>query len=336
MVEIYHFVVYNKKAKINHKEWIYVLTKASQVEEFIKDYQRSRVIAIASVRAIMNRALEFEQKFNKVFYKFTKDEVIEMYKSIDAISVRSLQNINLILKHAARWILNKQQQDVNNIYDGMTKDVLQECVNVVKQQGLLLTRDDVSNLQNELLNDTDKAILELLFLGAGGHWLKELTFFDMSQISQKDGLIYFRTGKTIPIDTETYALIRRACAEYELISFGETTRISQVKSHGIFKQRFNSLSASDNPNDEQDLERRFRFIQRRLLLMSKEFGIQLTSGNLQSSGLLHLLKHGVQETGLRFRDYVKTAQAKEIARRYDLYTELYVQILVERFEKYFK
>jgi len=312
-----------------------VLTQTSQVEEFIKDYQRSRVVAVASVRATMNRALEFEKKFNKAFYEFTEDEVIDMYKTVDAISARSLQNLNLILKHAARWMLYNQQKEIGNVYDRMTKDVIQRCVNITKKEGLILSREDVNNIQNELLNDTDKAILELLFLGTGGNWLKELTFFDMSQINRKDSLIYFRTGKTIPIDDETYNLISRACKEDELISFGETMRISQVISHGIFKQRCNALSASDNPNDEQDLERRFRFVQRRLLLMSKEFGVQLTSGNLQSSGLLHILKQGVEETGLSFREYVKTEEAKGVARRYDLYTDLYAQILIERFEKYF-
>lgn len=313
-----------------------MLTKASQIEEFIKDYQRSRVIAIASVRATMNRALEFEKKFNKAFYEFTKDEVIEMYKAVDAISARSLQNLNLILKHAARWMLHNQKKDIKNIYDDITKDLIQECVNIAKKEGLILSREDLSGIQNELLNDTDKAILELLFLGVGGNWLKELTFFDMSQVDKSQCLIYFRTGKVISIDTETYDLIKRACLEDELISFGETMRISQVKSHGIFKQRCNALSASDNQKDEKDLERRFRFIQRRLLLMSKEFGIQLTSGNLQASGLLHMLRQGVKETGLNFREYVKTEEAANLAKRFDLYTSLYSQILVERFEGYFQ
>lgn len=312
-----------------------MLTKSSQIEDFIKDYQRSRVIAIASVRAALNRALEYEKKFEKPFYEFTTDEVVEMYKSVNAISVRSLQNINLTLKHAARWILHNAKKDISNVYDNVTKELIQECVNTEKKEGLILSREDLSGIQNELLNDTDKAILELLFLGVGGHWLKELTFFDMSQMDRKRGLIYFRTGKTISIDEDTCDLIKRACNEDELISFGETMRISRVTSCGIFKLRCNALSASDDPTDEQDLERRFRFIQRRLLLMSKAFGIQLTSGNLQASGLLHMLKQGVEETGLSFREYVKTSEAKDVARRYDLYTDLYAQILIERFEEYF-
>jgi hypothetical protein len=313
-----------------------LLTKTNQVEEFIKDYQRSRVVAIASVRAALNRALEFEKKFQKVFYEFSEDEVIEMYKTINAISARSLQNINLILKHAAKWLLHKNGKSVVNIYDDITKDILQQCVNMSKKDGLILTKDQLENIQNDLLNDTDKTILEALFIGIGSKWLKELTFFDMSQIDRQDGLIYFRTGKTIHITEEQYELFKRACDENELISFGQTMRISRVKSHGIFKERFNSLSASDDPTDVTCLERRFRFIQRRLLLMSKDFDVQLTSGNLQASGLLYNLQQGVINNDLTFREYVKTEEAKVLARRYDILSEFAPQILLEKFEKYFQ
>jgi hypothetical protein len=97
-----------------------VLTKTNIVEEFIKDYQRSRVVAIASVRATMNRALEFEKKFNKAFYEFTEDEVIEMYKSVDAISARSLQNLNLILGRIHfEYIGSKHPATYNKIIIGI-------------------------------------------------------------------------------------------------------------------------------------------------------------------------------------------------------------------------
>ena len=312
-----------------------MLTTERQMERFLNEYSRSRVVVVASVRAILNRALEFERKFQKVFYDFTEDEVLEMYKSSHAISDRSLQNTNLTLKHAARWMIDEKKLNVKSIYEDITKELIIGCVDTKRKEGFILTRDDLTEIQNDLLNWTDKGILTMLFLGAGSNWLKELTFFDMSQVSRKEGLIYFKTGKTIHITEEDYELIKKACAEEELMSFGETSRISKVKSHGFFKQRFNALSDSDNPHDERDAERRFRFIQRRLLLISKDLGLQLTSSGLQTSGLLYHLKQGVEESGLTFREYVKTSEAKELARRYDILTSLYSQVLIEKFEKYF-
>ena len=309
-----------------------MLTTEREVESFLNEYKKSRVIIEATVRASLNRALEFECKFQKPFYEFTIDEVLEMYKSTHAISDRSLQNTNLTLKHATRWI---KGLDVKNPYDDVTRELMLTCVDTNRRKNMILTKDDLIEIQGDLLNWTDKGILQMLFLGAGSNWLKELTFFDMSQASRKDGVVYFRTGKTIPITEEDYVLIKNACEEEELMSFGTTSRVSKVRSYGFYKQRFNALSDNGDPTDEQDLERRFRFIQRRLLLISKDIGVQLTSGGIQTGGLLHHLKQGVEESGLTFREYVKTSEAKELARRYDIITNFYSQILVDKFEEYF-
>lgn len=313
-----------------------MLTKTSQVEEFINDYQRSRVVAIASVRATLNRALSFEKKFNKAFYRFTEDEVIEMYKTVDAISIRSLQNINLILKHAARWILDKQKKDITNVYDQITKDLIKVCINITKKDGLLLSKEQLNDVQNDLLNYTDKAILFLLFEGVGGHKLIELMFMDWKQVSRHDLKIYFRNGKTIDITPEDYELLRRAFQEDELMSFGTTSRISKVKSFGLYKARFNALSDNDDITDEGSIERRYRFCQRRLILISKDLDVTLTSGSVQESGFLHYIKEGMRNNGLDFLEFIKTEECRMLARRFDLYTELYVQVVKEKFYKYFQ
>ena len=312
-----------------------MFTTQTEIDGFIDEYKRSRVIIETSVRASLNRALEFEAEFQKPFYKFTEDEVLQMYKFAHAISDRSLQNSNLTLKHAARWMLSNKNLEIQNVYDDITKERIQECVDVDKKKSLILTQEDLINIQNDLLNWTDKGILLMLFLGAGSNWLKELTFFDMSQVSKSEGNIYFKTGKVIPITEEDYELIRKACNEDELMSFGTTSRISNVVSHGFFKQRFNALSANNNPNDEQDLERRFRFIQRRLMLISQDLGVQLNSSGLQTSGLLYCLRLGVQESGMKLKEYVKTEEARILAKRYDIYSEFAPQILLEKFEQYF-
>lgn len=312
-----------------------MLTTEREVESFLSEYARSRVIIEATVRASLNRALEFERRFKKSFYEFTIDEILTMYKSTHAISDRTLQNTNLTLKHAARWMINKKDLDIKSPYEDVTKELILTCVDTKKKKNMVLTKDDLTEIQGQLLNWTDKGILQMLFLGAGSNWLKELTFFDMSQVSRKDGLVYFRTGKTIPITEEDFELIQKACEEIELISFGETSRVSKVQSYGFYKQRFNALSDNGDPTDEQDLERRFRFIQRRLLLISKDLGVQLNSGGIQTSGLLHHLKQGVNKSDLTFREYVKTNEAKELARRYDIVTNFYSQILVDKFEEYF-
>lgn len=307
-------------------------TTEFQVEEFLTEYKRSRVIAETSVRAILRRAIEWENKFGKAFYNYNKEEALEMFKSAHAISVVSLQNSNLTLKHAARYFQNKVG---DNVYEEIGKYDLEECVDKDKKSSLILSREDLEEIQSQLLNWTDRGILLMLFLGAGAKWLKEITFFDLSQADKQCGIVYFRTGKTIRITPDEYEIIKNACEETELASFGSTARISKVQSEGFFKLRCNVLSASDDMHDERSLERRFRFIQRRLYLISNDLGITLTSGGIQDSGLLYYLKQGITNSGLTFREYVKTEEAKNLARQYDIMSELYSQILVDKFEKFF-
>ena len=311
-------------------------TSELEIEDFLKEYKRSRVIIETTTRATLNRAVEFEHKFNKPFYQFTTEEALEMYKSVHAISVVTLQNNNLVLKHAARWFAYKHKKEVANTYEEMTKDMLNEVVDVEKQKSLILSREDIDNLKDNLLNKIDQAIVEMLFQGAGGEWLKEVSFLDRRQVDREHLMVYFKTGKNIPVTDEICDLLMEAFAEDELISFGSTTRVAKVTGSGLYKVRANALSDNSDYTDPQSIERRYRFIQRRLLLITKDLGIRLKASGLQASGLLHYIRLGMEETGLSFKEFVRTERAKWLAQRYDIRSDLYSQIIQDKLGQYFE
>ena len=308
-------------------------TSEAQIEEFLTEYKRSRIIAETSVRAILRRAVEWENKFDKAFYEFNKEEALEMFKSAHAISVVSLQNANLTLKHAARYFKN---QVGGNVYEEIGKYDLEECVDKDKKSGLILTKEEIEDIQGQLLNWVDKSILFLLFEGVGGYKLSELTFMSKDQINRKDLQIYLRSGKVINITPEDYEMLCKGFEEDELISFGETMRVSKVRSSGLYKIRCNALSDNDDPTNSDDRERRYRWLQRRLMLISQNFDIQLTSGSIQESGLLYYIKEEMRDSGMDFLEYIKSKEARALAWRYDIRSNLYPQILKDKFYKYFQ
>ena len=307
-----------------------------ELEKFLQEYGRSRIIIETTTRATLNRAVGFERKFNKPFYQFTTDEALEMYESAHAISVVSLQNSNLVLKHAVRWFAYQYNMEVSDAYETMTKEQLGTVIDVEKQRSMILNRDDVNNIQSNLLNAIDRAIVEMLFQGVGGESLKELTFMDSSNVDRENHTLYFKTGKVVPVTDGICNMLMEAFAEDELMSFGSTSRVSKVSGNSIYKHRCNVLSDNANPNDKADVERRYRWTQRRLILMSQDLGIKLTAGGLQSSGLLHHIKLCVKEMGLGFREFVKTNECRELAQRDDIRSEFYSQVLVEKFGQYFE
>lgn len=306
-------------------------TNEQEIEDFLKEYGRSKVVIITTVRATLNRAVEFEYEFNKPFYQFTTDEALSMYESIHAISVVSLQNSNLVLKHATRWFEHQYNKEVGDTYETMTKEQLSTVVDTEKQRSMILSREDVYDIQSNLLNATDRAIVEMLFQGVGGESLKELTFMDASNVDLTNHALYFKTGKTIPVTDEICDLLMEAFAEDELASFGSTSRVSKVIGNSLYKIRCNALSENADPDSKADVERRYRWTQRRLMLMSNDLGVNLTPGGISTSGLLWHIQQKIDELGCDFRAFVKTNTAKQLAQRYGIRSEFYGQILCEKF-----
>jgi len=309
-------------------------TNEQEIQDFLTELQRSKVVIETTVRAVLNRAAEFEHKFRKPFYEFTTEEALEMYESAHAISVVSLQNMNLLLKNASRWFAYKHGKTFDSVYENITKDILLTVIDVEKQKSMMLSREDIDDIIGQLLNYTDRCLVFLMFHGVSGYMLDELTFMKWEQVSRSDLKIYFKTGKTSDITEDEYEMLKKGFEEDELISFGSTARVAKVRSAGLYKVRANSLSDNDNPKDPRDAERRYRWAQRRLHLINKDLGYNLTSGALSNSGLLWHLQQGIKETGMTFREFVKTNMAGELAKRYGIMSDLYAQILLEKFEAF--
>jgi hypothetical protein len=145
--------------------------------------------------------------------------------------------------------------------------------------------------------------------------------------------IYFKTGKIIPIDDRVYVLLQKACNETEILSYNNNTqKVSMVQSLGIYKMRSNTLSKNDDVSDLGNQERRYRWVQRRLELIKRYLALPMTSGSLQTSGLWYNIQTGMKEEGMSFDEYLHTTACKQIAQRYDIYSNLYAQIIKSKFE----
>ena len=99
-----------------------MFTREQEIEEFLDEYRRSRVIIETTVRATLNKFIEFEDKFRKPFYEFSEEEALKVFKSSHTISIVALQNSNLLLKHISRWIIDKKKLNDPEIQDFLLGD----------------------------------------------------------------------------------------------------------------------------------------------------------------------------------------------------------------------
>ncbi len=310
-------------------------TTESKKEEFLREYFRSRVVSTTMVNAVMNRALENEKVFKKSFYKFNKDEIMQMYAEAKTKSNRTLQNWNLVLKHASRWFLNQEEKSLDNEYELITKEDLNKCIDIDTIDQMLISKEQLQTLQDDLLNYTDRAILSLLFLGVNGDTLREITFLTADQLSSEDKRLYFRNGKIIDLSDRDYNIIKNALEEDALVSYSINNTVINVSTGSIYKIRSNTLSENDNPNNEEDCLRRMRWLHRRVTIMSNYLDIKMTPKSVNTSGLWHMAHEHMKEDGIDdFREYINTESGRRLAWRYGFKSEHYTTTILDKFRRY--
>ena len=140
-----------------------------QKEAFIKEYLRSKVVAETSLYALFRKAEPFEEEINKDASIFTREEILNMFAKFKAKSVNSLLNYNIILKHYSRFILKEVG---TNAYESIVKSDVANLVD--NTENILLTREELDDVEAQLLNWVDKEIVELLWEGVSGKNMNDI------------------------------------------------------------------------------------------------------------------------------------------------------------------
>lgn len=290
-----------------------------QKEAFIKEYLKSKVVAKTSLYAVFRKTELFEEKLNKDASQFTREEILDMFAQFRAKSVNSLLNYAIILKHYSRLMRGE------NEYESITKA---DVVDLIDKSGnILLSREELDDVEAQLLNWSDKAIVELLFNGIAGKNME-----DIYSVSEEcvQGNILCVNGKEFPLTDRLRELLPKAFAEEEIMSYGNTMKIVEVNGKGrIYKERPNARGI-----DTEDS--RFRWVYRRIQLFRNYLDLPgLTMKNIQSSGLWYYLNLGMKETGLDARSFLKTKDGEKLAKRYG-FSDYWVDNICAKYEQYLR
>lgn len=292
-----------------------------QKETFIKEYLRSKVVAETSLYAVFKKTEPFEKKLDKDASTFVRDEILDMLKKFKAKSINSLLNYVIILKHYSRYVIGAIG---TNAYESIGKA---DVVDLIDKDGnVLLSREEVDEVEAQLLNWSDKAIVELLWNGVSGKNMDDLVSVSAECVQ---GNFLVVNGKEFSMTDRLKELLPKAFAEEEIMSYGNTMRIIEVNGRGrLYKERGNARGI-DTPDS------RFRWVYRRIQIFRDYLDIPgLTMKNVSSSGMLYYLQHGIKETGLELREFLKTPKGKKLAVQYGFSEDYYVDSIAQKYEQY--
>lgn len=297
--------------------------------DFIKDYMRNRVVAFTSLTGLFNKTEEHECKLKKDCSQFTKEEILNMYKNFKAKSLSVLENYNVHLKRYTAYRLHKKQINTDNSYSELTKDMIKECLDPEIQEQLYVTREELNDIENELFNYTDKAIVEALWNGISGKSMCDLVSLNEDMISPDKDSIIFPDGRIVGIDQKLVVFLEKAFRETEYICYGETLKVEKVEGQGsLYKARSNAYA-------QMTEDVRFRWVYRKIQNYRKYLDIPLlTMKNIQASGLLHKLQTEMKKNNCSMREVLATEKGKKLAVQYGYKPNHYIDVIIDKFNEY--
>ena len=295
----------------------------AQKETFIKEYLRSKVIAETSLYAVFKKTEDFEEKLNKDVSKFTRDEILDMLAKFKAKSINSLLNYTIVLKHYSRFVFGAVG---TNAYESIGKADVADMVD--KNANILLTREELDDVEVQLLNWVDKAIIELLWNGVAGKNMEDI--YSVSEDCVQGNILRVNE-KEFPMTDRLRELLPKAFAETELMSYGNTMRVIEVNGKGkIYKERPNARGI-----DTPDI--RFRWVYRKIQIFRDYLDMPgLTMKNIAASGLWHYLQLCMEKTKLDLRTFLRTKEGKELAMRYGFSESYYIDNICQKYEQHLR
>lgn len=296
-------------------------------ESFIEDYKQIRVIKLTSLRSLFKKTEPHEKAFKKDCIDFTMDEAINMYRSFSAKSVDVLLNYNTVLKAYCAWTKKSGYTDHEFVYERITQDMLTPLV--AEDATILLTRRDITDIEDKLHNWTDKAIIECLWEGLAGDSMMDLVSVSIHSLDQEKKQIILPNGHAFPLTDRLLNLLLNAFQETEYICYGESMRVKKLEGIGsLYKERDNAHATNSN-------DKFFRWVYRKIQIYRDYVGIKkFTMKNLSTSGMFHYLCRGMEETGLELKAYLQTDAGAALMDKYGYNSEFRIDNILHRYRQF--
>ena len=297
-------------------------------ENFIQYYMTTRVVAETSLRSLFKKTEPHEEKLGKDCSQFSRIEILAMYEYFKAMSAAVLSNYNTMLKAYSSWQKDHSFIDGRNDYADISQEVLIPLI--PKYATKLFTREEILEIEDHLLNQTDKAIVECLWEGLSGDSMLDLVSVNSANIDSIQKQAVFSDGRAVPLTDHLLDLLFLAFDETEYQCYGESSRIVTLKPRGaLYKERENAYASASN-------DKYFRWVYRKIQLYRDYIGIErFTMKNIAASGMHHYLKEQLSATGLDLRKYLESEAGAALMDKYSYSGDSRVDTVTQKYRQYF-
>lgn len=264
----------------------------------------------------LRKAKNTEEIYGKDLYDMTESQLEETIRDFTCTSLQAVQNYVTKVEEYIDWAIENGYRKGNiNPLSSIT-DRNEWCKNLVAtSRNYYFTREDIIELMDQLVNETDKAVLLALFEGIKGKGFSEILNLKADDITEKDNSYWVNlmdedSERTIQISKLLADTLRNADKQTEYIN----------KNGESLGDHRHSTSAFDNSpyifkkttRGKQGGNLTYTFVQRKFLMYKEVFGLDhLKTKHITDSGIMHMANK------LQEDETVNTLDLVEIADQFD-------------------
>lgn len=302
-------------------------------KRYIKIKEDAVTLPYRSLELLFEKTEPFEEKNGRDVCEWTTQEIMEYYKYRDAYSLSSLVVCNSNLTQYTNWCLTETLvPDGQNHYQEIRPDMLESCVNKEFLSKLIISREDIVRIIDELLNYTDRYMMLAFFEGICGIRYSEMVNATIDDI---DGdVISLCSGRVIPISDKLKEIAEFAVAEESYQTYGPSGKCIKYSdlnpSGAIFKVVKKNRPIADDSSMVQIVCRRFVKALDYLGLPKR-----MTIKNMILSGKINFIKEIMEREGKSIEEVI-VDNRDEINARYNIDQIKSSAVFLRKYRQYFE
>lgn len=231
-------------------------------------------------RAVLARIEILEDKYDKDAAYFNRSEILELYHMIKYVNPQSYRSLNrLMVRYCDEF--NSHRIEYSNCYMEIDTVDYERCADISKIKEKIITKESLNALVSSFPDDTDKAIVMLLWHGVQGENLSHITNLKRDNLVSENTAIYIDDHEYI-LDRSTVLYLKNAFNEDIRHSFGNGMAYSVYGEGTLYKMTGKAM------NTVQTDSSRLRWIRNRLSSIKKYYNLQYFDAvTIRDSGLFH-------------------------------------------------
>ena len=290
-------------------------------EAFLKDIKPSTA---KTIRSILFKVDEYEEIIGKSIYDFSLEDrddfLISMFKNKSKGVINTTRSY--LVKYINYCIDNNLVRHMENRFSLISKDDVNKYVDETAIRMKYLSKEEIKEAQDKLVNNCDKLILQLIPLSIRGRTENGNRNEELINLRVIDAIESYKTGilkvwnndgdfRNVPIDDETIELLKETIDDDKYIinngSSYSRKRHNKVLGLGIGEKYFtlnNTGYVFRTAGMNKKGKVRINYFTSRLAMLKDWIGNQyITVTNLYSSGIIDYAMQLKNEKGAELNNY---------------------------------